>query len=584
MKRGNIMNPFVGYLNTLHNASGSNEHAIAENNIGEKDFFSKELFFHRNISEQLFKKLINGDGQIVILTGHAGDGKTSILQEIIRKCTGEELASNQLEGKVTYENGRNIYYVKDMSEHEKEKQISIFKEAISIQERKESIILISNTGPLFNILQELGMEEEKIIQMLDTREFAMVNERLDGKENVSILVANLALFDNSDIIAKFIERVVNEELWKPCMQCEKQSYCPIFFNKENTKENMKQVVAFAEWFYRWNFEHGERFTVRQMLAHIAYSFTGDMTCEQIRKLQAEGNEKRKLYNSFSNLFFGFHYEKGKSVCHKDALQIKPIYVLQQQKLDRKRIEAEYELYVQHNYSGLPKKISSCIEVCHKAQELQEVEEGIDKEFVRVVRRVYFMYHNKGDIENKELQKAVFSDMFLLYMKLQSADIVSSRIKNQIKNIVFHALHVLFMGTPPDQSDKIYLTLRRRGNALQKVQISQGYVDKEDFILKFNGYSNVTNGKNEKCVFLQCKQQKMELTLPMLEYFKEIESGRVITQVDKRLSQGVENIKTKIFRAGKKNEEEDTITVVYSEDGKFKKMELFIEDGKITVEK
>ena len=59
---------------------------------------------------------------------------------------------------------------------------------------------------------------------------------------------------------------------------------------------------------------------------------------------------------------------------------------------------------------------------------------------------------------------------------------------------------------------------------------------------------------------------------------------MITQVDKRLSQGVENIKTKIFRAGKKNEEEDTITVVYSEDGKFKKMELFIEDGKITVEK
>lgn len=120
--------------------------------------------------------------------------------------------------------------------------------------------------------------------------------------------------------------------------------------------------------------------------------------------------------------------------------------------------------------------------------------------------------------------------------------------------------------------------------MQKVQVSQGYVDKEDFILKFNGYSNVTNGRNEKCVFLQCKQQKMELTLPMLEYFKEIESGRVITQVDKRLSQGVENIKTKIFRAGKKNEEEDTITVVYSEAGKFKKMELFIEDGKITVEK
>ena len=42
MKRGNIMNPFVGYLNTLHNASGSNEHAIAEN---KRILLAKNCFF-----------------------------------------------------------------------------------------------------------------------------------------------------------------------------------------------------------------------------------------------------------------------------------------------------------------------------------------------------------------------------------------------------------------------------------------------------------------------------------------------------------------------------------------------------------
>ena len=91
------MNEFVSYLNTLHNASASNEGAYAENIDSDKDIYSGKLKFDRKITEQLYDTLILQRGKIVILTGHAGDGKTRILQEIIEKFTGNKMDVNEKE-------------------------------------------------------------------------------------------------------------------------------------------------------------------------------------------------------------------------------------------------------------------------------------------------------------------------------------------------------------------------------------------------------------------------------------------------------------------------------------------------------
>ena len=52
------MNEFVSYLNTLHNASASNEGAYAENIDSDKDIYSGKLKFDRKITEQLYDTLI----------------------------------------------------------------------------------------------------------------------------------------------------------------------------------------------------------------------------------------------------------------------------------------------------------------------------------------------------------------------------------------------------------------------------------------------------------------------------------------------------------------------------------------------
>ena len=573
-----MKNGFVSYLNTMHNASGSNEHAIAENNINDKDNFSGEILFERNITEKIIEKLCESLGKIVILTGHAGDGKTSILQEIVRRCTGKEMDARKLQDDFIYRNNRHIHYVKDMSEHEKEEQIQIFREAIQAVKREESVILISNTGPLFHALQELGMEEERIIELLDTTKLKENQENFCEYGIIPIVVVNLALFDNSDIIGKFLEKTLQEKLWSECQNCEKREYCPICFNQENMRENKKQIMDFCEWYYRWNFEHGERFTVRQILAHLSYAITGNLNCKNIAKLPGRRNQKRILYNTFSNLFFGFHYEKELSLRDVDALQIKPIALIQKQKLDTRKIPAEYALFVQNNLHIFRPKMEELLEACQtgKTGMLEE-----KKEYFRVMKRAYFMYHQKGEQENIDIQKAVFSEMFSDYMQLQNSERIRKDIIMNIKRITFQGLHVLFMGTPPDEDDKIYLTARRRGRMMQNVQISQGVIYKDSLDICIEEKENMTNGKKEKIIQLFYNNVYMELKLPVLEYFKELESGLIQNKIDPRLSQGVENIKAKLYQARRKNKED--LTIVYSNGTKFQKAEVTIDENGIWVQ-
>lgn len=573
-----MKNGFVSYLNTMHNASGSNEHAIAENNINDKDNFSQEILFERNITEKIIEKLCEGLGKIVILTGHAGDGKTSILQEIVRRCTGKEMDARKLQDDFIYRNNRHIHYIKDMSEHEKEEQIQIFREAIQAVKREESVILISNTGPLFHALQELGMEEERIIELLDTTKLKENQENFREYGTVPIVVVNLALFDNSDIIGKFLEKTLQEKLWSDCQNCEKREYCPICFNQENMRENKKQIMDFCEWYYRWNFEHGERFTVRQILAHLSYAITGNLNCKNIAKLPGRRNQKRILYNTFSNLFFGFHYEKELSLRDVDALQIKPIALIQKQKLDTRKIPAEYALFVQNNLHIFRPKMEELLEFC-QTEKNGMLEEK--KEYFRVMKRAYFMYHQKGEQENIDIQKAVFSEMFSDYMQLQNSERIRKDIIMNIKRITFQGLHVLFMGTPPDEDDKIYLTARRRGRMMQNVQISQGVIYKDSLDICIEEKKNMTNQKKEKIIQLFYNNVYMELKLPVLEYFKELESGLIQNKIDPRLSQGVENIKAKLYQARRKNRED--LTIVYSNGTKFQKTEVTIDENGIWVQ-
>ena len=77
------MNSFVDYLNSMNNASSDTIAALAESHVNSP--FFRKIQIERNLGKYLSKRISSGEHLAVVLTGHAGDGKTSILVQILQE-------------------------------------------------------------------------------------------------------------------------------------------------------------------------------------------------------------------------------------------------------------------------------------------------------------------------------------------------------------------------------------------------------------------------------------------------------------------------------------------------------------------
>jgi len=69
-------NPFIGYLNSLQRSGGSNENALAESQACNTQFAS--IHVAHPLADIIYEELRAPNGRHVILTGHAGDGKSPL--------------------------------------------------------------------------------------------------------------------------------------------------------------------------------------------------------------------------------------------------------------------------------------------------------------------------------------------------------------------------------------------------------------------------------------------------------------------------------------------------------------------------
>ncbi|CAB1075006.1 hypothetical protein D1AOALGA4SA_2826 [Olavius algarvensis Delta 1 endosymbiont] len=112
-------NGFVTYLNTLHNVTPNNSNTLAESQAVNKYF--GPIHVKLDLTKFIIEKLTAADGNHVILTGHAGDGKSTIGLELYKQLKRvpilkklESLLKEREEIKLP--NNNIIYLVKDMSE------------------------------------------------------------------------------------------------------------------------------------------------------------------------------------------------------------------------------------------------------------------------------------------------------------------------------------------------------------------------------------------------------------------------------------------------------------------------------------
>lgn len=538
-----MSNAFVEYLNNLHNYNAQNKNAYAEKSV-ESSYFPK-VAVKMGLCDYITNIIKTGEPQIIILTGHAGDGKTSIMYQVIDEIGGK-FDSSLLINDINLPDGKICRCIKDFSEFSDDKKVDILKECLLYPNDNNFVFMVANTGPLINTYGKMFDDEEtsnfykrKLIDAMD-KNYGKVFEDLPHKINV----INVAQIDNTYFAEEFLKKVVSNDLWSPCNECSKKNFCFVLRNINLIKENFNTTVDFINKHYIWLTEHGDRLTIRSMTEQLAFMITGGVACNNIKEIPFE----KKVY---SNLFFGYDGLK----FDKNANNILAISVANKYKYDTEKLRIDEFLIMNKSYDKLFSKQVSDLLTVVDSNNGQKI--GYD-EFLR--RMYFFMNINTDDNSKHDFYSDVFSPVFDDYLLWRNGKKSPSKSDTYV---IVDALSMIYIGAILNESD-LPVTLSREAGNTQNVQLIIGDINKKKISLKPVLTNDSTYNLNKKRYVLKMIIDKTELktfiSLPLLNYFEELRNGIINTNIDPQLSHGIESLKAEISKIVS-NDQSETIEMV-----------------------
>lgn len=549
------LNGFVDYLNSTNNAGGNSTGSLAESQV-KSEYFDR-VKVDRNLGRYIAETVKKHEYHAFILTGHAGDGKTSVLVQVLKSLN---LLSNGV-GLEQMKDYQEFFYVKDMSEIAENQQTKILEQSLSAPKRNKSSLLISNTGPLLNAflrfaeytrkIQGLKFEESERID-LQSKLLCQLDRNTDEEitvEGSKFYLVNIARVDNVSFSSAILKKIVSVELWRECDDCACAERCPIRNNVIRVNTQLKRVARFVESYYRYLYENDKRMTIRQMLGQISYAITGNLTCAYI----ANHFLKEPFINySFANLFFGFiglDEADGSS-------QIKGISQIKLLALDRKSLDVDYRLFVNGDFSSffiaevanelyaMKKKYQKHYQILDEENARSANEQGKESKLRRAIRRFYLVY--SSDMQEDKIFDQIFGTNYTLYEKLVSGKQPKSVLRN-VQNLTFRALYIKNTGFLPDNTSELPLTLRRENSVFQNVMLVLGTLSKNDLnIIQKPVLSIYEDTESKQELYLKVKQQQFLLTLPVLTYFDELVQGSISSNSNPALTHGIAKLDTMLL--------------------------------------
>ena len=588
------MNSFVDYLNSMNNASSDTIAALAESQVNSP--FFRKIQIERNLGKYLSNRISSGEHLSVVLTGHAGDGKTSILVQILQDL-GFLDDNSLLEPEKEYDNGSiSLYAVKDMSELPENKQIAFCRKALDAPKNGKSSIIISNTGPLLKCLELIREEQCKAqgISFDESEKIALQTQLLDQldenkNEIISVgdcqfLMINMARVDNVSFAREIMNKLLADDLWKECETCPKCSKCPIYFNVVQIRKYQDRVTSAVEAFYRYLYENDKRMTIRQILSQLSFALTGNLTCNEIK---ASFKDSVKFRYLFSNLFFGY-----KGIEEMDnADQIQGIAYAKELKLDTRGLDVDYKLFVTGDFSDIPSDIGKLVSEQHRmfAKRHLNIDDKDnefntnDFEYRRAIRRVFIFFgdpkNNPQDNKYLPLYDELFGVGYNTYIRIQNGE-VSSKLINDLRSTITDALYLEMTGTSSKMARDIPLTIKRNDDYFQSVMITTGSFKKTNFKVKGTPFStDFEDSSSKQEVDLQLGSDiTFKLSLPMVIYFGEIANGMISTISNPSLTHGLSKLKAMLKKLSEDEADEGEISVIVNNTDKPIELKIIVEDN------
>jgi len=558
------MNLFVNYLNSLSNVKSSGLYALAESQA-LSPFFG-DLYEPFPMAQDLVEVIEDSEDRVIILTGHAGDGKSTVALDILRNLrrlppsTVLDQPVKDLEEAQTL-GGRPVYIVKDMSELSISERVKRLKRAFSTPGKW---LIVSNTGPLLQALLKYsagvgdkGLDESLILRALETpvRKRALEDCKVHDRLGKPLWIINLTLVENSDLGAKILGRLVRHPAWRNCDQCGVEKSCPIRQNRQALLAALPHLEERVRWIYQRMHAYERRLTLRQMVSQLSNAVTGGLSCEEVHYAgpnTSEGSQEATLEKMlFSQLFFG-----DKGIQTDNALVNGLIAV----KLARKIPFGDpggagfQRALINEPGAGWATLPSELNRLARRWIRLAGSSDGVP--WRQALRRMAFFFG--ATREGGENRARLFFDTFLRSPSLRAYDTwriagnfqLSQTEIQRLRDLCLEVLLEYFSGFAATQfrdQRKLILTLRRPDRmVIQTTQMVQAAFDFDDFELSYDARRG-----SPELLYTRSPDVHLSLGLPLLDYIKRRYSGQIGGVLGRIYQAQLDGFRSKLLSASNK---------------------------------
>ncbi len=584
-------NDFVYYLNTLHNATAVDDGALAETQALSEYF--GQIHVQLSQTEYIFKQLTEETGSHVILTGHAGDGKSTIGLELYKKLknipqNNPLISSLKAHEEISYQN-TIIHIIKDMSELSSEEKTTTLEAALAAGD-SERWLIISNTGTLLATFKSIAETENEQWAPIENDILSALNS--NDPLTLPILdtyfsLINLAKTDNVQTALNVLHRIIEHDGWGPCNYCNSQLSCPINMNILTLLSTIEIAIKRIAWIYRRLKEYGVRLTMRQLTGHLAYSLTGGLDCKQVHEQAIAPMPPDQLDSFFANNFFGYTA----SGIDMQASRMKAIQHIRELEMGSKPYPAlDRVLWTQESdlLPAVPESLELIVRPLQaKLNDKPSNSSNLGTRYIRQsIRRLYYIFAEFPKNMSGFIPQFLGSQMLLETENWQNGSGPQSMPKKQLLRKILYVLQEEFTGFQLSENHKgnsLYITLRRRSEGYrQSVQLLLAEIPISTFTLSWDAMNELFTPK--RFIFTlreQRSQRELQLDLPFLDFVLMRDMGEVGQRLHPGYRDRVERFKAQLLDFSEYKKEE-LVLLEMTKDGELKTKSLEIHDEKLQV--
>lgn len=588
-------NPFVAYLNSMHSRDAATDNALAEYQ-SLSPFFP---FIHvpHPLAQSIEDILTGPEKRHVIVTGHAGDGKSTIAVELYKRLNQlpfDRPLPRPLKPREDVQvGGIQLSLIKDFSEWPPQQRAQLINEMLD--GKGPRFFLVSNTGTMLEAFtshesvrgNRLGVESKFLGAMLepDRQEIPF--------QDAALTVINLAMLDNLGIAEEVFRRMVAAERWAPCHSAECRHHCPIFRNVTLIRENQQTVTRRMFLAYRRMHEYGTRLTLRQLCAHLAYAITAGLTFDEIGELGRKAGRPLTAEFLFFNRFFG---DNGRQA-DGPATQLRAIRAVREQGFGGQPCPAwERKLWLQTRGKSFQLQAPQGPD---DFELLRSVGAGRPDEVTTAaqareqVRRAIFFLHEPADDEGfgGYLKAFLRSAMLLDFVRWQSQSTETLSLKDRsLRQRILHVLQEHFTGVrlPEGTSmdHQLYVTLSRRSQDVrQSAQVVLARFPEDEFRIRLTTRENAAGGVRRELQLERGSHRgclTLPLSLPFLDYVMLRNQGEVGQDLQASFVDRLERFKGQLIGETRFQGGEEIMLVRLRTNHTFQRQMFAVREGRLEV--